>query len=227
MPSEIAEVRFKHFQTKRIANIIRVYDYMSLSGMLRGKQKLSPMGTTYNRQGHRQTTLRMQHEVRSNFQSVINDNLPYLNSKETPRSKNDLFPAYQTRTTKLPKHETSTIGKSTNLTTNDSIFQHSQVKDSSSSQYPGYFFKHEDNLFNPMKQTGIKNQITVFHIASPDERISKHLFSQQRQKRRPSVSVKNRFQSIDIKSPRSLNLERGGTLGSQASLLSDSSNFQI
>lgn len=58
--NEIAEVRFKHFQTKRIANIIRVYDYMSLAGMLRGKQKLSPMGATLNSLAHRQNTLRLQ-----------------------------------------------------------------------------------------------------------------------------------------------------------------------
>jgi hypothetical protein len=33
---EIAEVRYKHFMTKRTANILRVYDYMLLAGMLRG-----------------------------------------------------------------------------------------------------------------------------------------------------------------------------------------------
>jgi len=73
----------------------------------------------------------------------------------------------------------SMFGKSTNLTTNESLFLKSHVKDSSSSQFPSYFYKHEDNLFNPLKQTGIKNQIKAFHISSPDERISKHLFSQQ------------------------------------------------
>ena len=81
------------------------------------------MRATYNSKAQRDITLRMQQEVRTNFQSVINENLPFLNSKETPiSSKNDLIAAYMPKGRKIPKHELSMFGKSTNLTTNDSIF---------------------------------------------------------------------------------------------------------
>jgi len=86
---------------------------------------------------------------------------------------------------KISKLDNSIFGAITNKTTAQDSNYEGTVMDSGSvtmsgaTPYPNYFFKPEDNLFSPIKQTGEKFQIKAFHLTQPDERLAKHLFSQQ------------------------------------------------
>ena len=99
------------------------------------------------------------------------------------------------------------MGKSTHGTTKDSFIQSKSYLNGgsvTSHPYPKYIYKNEKNLFNPLKQTANIHEVRAFHMSDPDERLSRVLFSQHSVKRRPSMSIRTKLQSVDLVSPRSV-----------------------
>jgi hypothetical protein len=131
------------------------------------QQDITPFKGKHDLITKRQASKRVQNQLRSNFTSLITENLPLISTSKANgistidldskprRTKNGQSKSVN----KMSKMENlnSIFGTITNKTTaQDSQFE-GTVKDSGSmtmsgaTPYPNYFFKPEENLFSPIK----------------------------------------------------------------------------